>query len=95
MALCINDLRKVRDFLFEARLKWYNLGLEVEVAIENLDEIDGMKLKDSDCLREMLKIRLKNANNPLTWKMLADALRAKAINELELAEQCKFLMLPL
>ena len=90
MTLRMNDLSEVRNFLFNVRLKWYNLGLEVKVAIENLDEIEGRKLKDpGDCLREMLKIRLKNVNNPLTWKMLADALRAKAIDELELAEQCK------
>ena len=92
MALRMNDLREVRNFLFGVRLKWYNLGLEVKVAIENLDQIEGMKLKDpGDSLREMLKIRLKNVNNPLTWKMLADALRAEAIDELELAEKCKLI----
>lgn len=94
MALCKNDLKDVRDFLYEVRLKWYNLGLEMEVAVEDLDEIETKKMDPSDSLREMLKNRLKSVDNPLTWKMLANALRARAINELELAEKCKTKILP-
>ena len=82
MALCYN-LKEVREFLYSVRLKWYDLGLELDVDEEELDVI---KAKDKDdpntCLREMLRVRLKT---PLTWKMLGQALCAKAINESEMS----------
>lgn len=80
------SLKEVRDFLYDIRLKWYDLGLELEVKEEDLDEI-RVKYKDdpSDCQREMIKIWLRFVDNPPTWNALAKALRAKAIKEIALA----------
>ena len=90
MALRTKDLKLkvVRDFLYDVRLKWYDIGIELDVEVVDLDEIKGRELNDGDCLREMLIKRLKFVENRLTWKKLADALVAKAVNELELAEKC-------
>ena len=84
---CIS-LRNVRDFLYEVRLKWYDIGIELEVEDEELDEIkSNYKDHHGHCLRDMIKARLRFKDNPLTWSHIADALRAKAINEQKLAEK--------
>jgi hypothetical protein len=80
------DLKEVRNFLCEVRLKWYDIGLELMVTADELDEIKSRNDNDSNiCLREMLKVRL--FNNPLTWKAVAEALEAKPVKELALAHQ--------
>lgn len=87
MELDINDLAKVRNFLYEVRLKWYDIGLELEMKVDELDEIKTTKNDSSVCLREMLKVRLKYYKNPLTWKAIAEALERDVIGELKLASQ--------
>ena len=86
MALHKDDLKEVRDFLFEIRLKWFNLGLEVGVKVEDLEEIKQNNKDFGDRLLEMLNKRLKFVEQ-LTWKTLAEALRAKAIDENQLAAE--------
>ena len=88
MALHKKNLKEVRDFLYDVRLNWYNLGLEVGVEVEDLDEIKATSKEPGDCLREMLIKRLK-FGDPLSWKTIGEALRAKAIDEHKLAEKGK------
>ena len=80
------SLKNLRNFLYPIKLKWYDLGIELDIPEEELDEI---KSKNSDgygaCLRDMITARLKFRDDPLTWGHLADALEAKAIDELQLA----------
>ena len=81
-------VRNLRDFLYLTRLKWYDLGIELDIPGDELDEIKS-KNRDASgaCLRDMITVRLKFKDDPLTWGHLADALKTKAINELELAEK--------
>ena len=88
MALHKKNLKEVRDFLYDVRLKWYDLGLEVGVEVEDLDEIETTQKDPGVCLREVLKKRLKLVD-PLTWKTIGEALRAKAIDVPKLAEKGK------
>jgi hypothetical protein len=83
------DLVTVRDFLFDVRLKWYDIGMELMVKEGELDIIQSRNKDDFEvCLREMLKVRLKSfRNGPLTWKNIAEALEKKAISELQLASE--------
>lgn len=85
--LTIKNLRQVRDFLFQVRLKWYNIGLELGIDVTDLDEI---KYTNNDiprkCLLEMLKVWLNLVENSPTWKALSKALRTEPIDELALAE---------
>ena len=78
------SLREVREFLLPLQVRWYDLGLELDVDEEQLDTIKYKEKDDpSTCLREMLKIRIKT----LTWNVIAQALRAKVINEKELSSK--------
>lgn len=81
------DLREARDFLYDVRHKWYDIGLELMVKAKELDEIKSDNTDSGYCLREMLKVRLKNCTEPLTWKKIAEALEAKAVKEEALASQ--------
>lgn len=78
----------IRELFYDVRLKWFDLGIELKV---NMEELDVVKLKNGNdpgvCFREMLRIWLKIIDNPPTWKAMADALTAKAINELGLAKK--------
>lgn len=81
-------LTKVRDFLYGVRLKWYDIGLELEIEEEELDVIKHKENNDpSKCLREMIKVWLKSVDKPPTWEALAEALKAKAVNEVALARK--------
>ena len=81
-----NDLAMVKKFLFGARKKWYNIGLELNVKSDKLDDIkDEYGTKHDECLREMLKIWLKSYPIKPTWNQLAKALAEEAIEENELA----------
>lgn len=77
-------LKEIREFLYEARLKWYNIGIELDC---DLTELDVIKLKHredpTNCLTEM--IRFKICDTPLTWNVIAKALSAKAVDEKKLA----------
>ena len=83
-----NDLATVKRFLYEAKRKWYNIGLELGVEDSMLDEIQARHGTDYDaCLREMLQIWLRFYPNKPTWGLLADALREQAVAENELADK--------
>ena len=87
MALTKKDLRVVRDFLYDVRLKWYNIGLELGIDSITLDEIQFTYNKDpGTCLRELIKVWLKQIDTPTTWEKIAEALRSPCIDEKELAD---------
>ena len=77
-------LRDAREFLYDIRRKWYDIGVELDVPTNKLDTIRDKFKDQKDCLNEMLKERLKK---PLTWSELSKALRARCINEEELADE--------
>ena len=83
-----DDLVAVKRFLFEAKHKWYNIGLELRVKDSMLDEIKARHGTDYDaCLREMLQIWLRFYPKKPTWDRLADALKEQAVAENELADK--------
>ena len=83
-----DDLATVKRFLFEAKRKWYNIGLELGVKDPILDEIQAKHGTDYDaCLREMLQNWLRFNPNKPTWDRLANALKEQAVAENELADK--------
>lgn len=85
MTLTLGDVRFVRSLLFDICCKWYDIGVELEIAVAELDVIKMRCSGDpQDCLLEMIKLWLKSGEASLTT--LADALRSKAVNEAVLAE---------
>lgn len=83
-----DDLNTVKKFLYSARKKWYNIGLELGVPDDKLDEIkEECGTKHDEALRKMLQIWLKSYPERPTWGQLATALTDPAIDEKELAEE--------
>ena len=81
------SLKQVRNLLYDIRLQWYDLGIELEVPNEELDVIKS-KHKDDPAagLREMVTVWMKD-NDKATWDALAEALESKPINEKSLATE--------
>ena len=87
MALNVGNLREVRALLYSVRSKWYDIGIELEIEIGTLESIKHQFKRPEDCLREVLIVWLKTVDPLPAWQTLADALRADAIGEADLAEQ--------
>ena len=86
--LSINNLCEVKRAVWEARVKWYDIGLELRVSPDNLDVINKKNHEDCDvCIREMLKVWLRRSHPSPSWKELAEALRSPMIDYGELADR--------
>ena len=83
------SLRTLRNELYRVRIKWYDIGVELNVATEELDIIKSRSDDPAVCLREMIALRLKSSNAKLTWRIISDALRTEVINETALADTSK------
>ena len=85
----LSSVREVRELLYVIRKKWYDIGIELDVTLEDLDKI---KYKNEDdphaCLTDLLALRLRAIDPcPLTWKNIAEALRARAVAKPDLANE--------
>ena len=84
MALNIDHLGDVRAELYEARTKWYDIGLALKIPVTTLDSIGGQFDNHSDKLREALKDWLKLAREP-TWQDIVGVLESPVVGEPKLA----------
>ena len=84
MALTVDQLGDVRAKLFNARTKWYDIGLALNVPVTTLDSIEGQFGNHSDKLREALKVWLKTAREP-TWQDVVGVLKSPVVGEPKLA----------
>ena len=84
MALNIDHLGDVRAELYEARTKWYDIGLALKVPVTTLDSTEGQFNNHSDKLREILKVWLKTATEP-TWQDVVGVLKSPVVGEPKLA----------
>ena len=81
-----NDLRNVQRILWEARMQWYNTGLELGITPDSLDSIQLANQQNPDCcFRAMLTKWLREHQRP-TWSALAEALRSPSVGLSHLAE---------
>ena len=85
MALTIDDLREVRALLYPVKRKWYDIGIELGLRVDELENIQAADADDGKCLTKMIFIWLKSINPLPTWKALGDALKAEPVHEMELA----------
>ena len=72
------DLRTVQCALWDAKCKWYNLGLELGLDKSTLDAIKVNCQEVEDCFREVLSKWL-NLVTP-SWNALVKALRAPTVD---------------
>ena len=85
--LTINDLTKVQNKIWEARVQWYNLGLGLDLGPDSLDAIELDNQGKSDrCFRAMLSEWLKKTSRP-TWNALAVALKSPSVGYSHLSEE--------
>ena len=84
--LTIEDLRTVQSAVWEARPKWYNLGLQLDITVADLDAIKGRNLKNADeCLTELFHLWLRRVDPQPTWGAIEKALRSPTVNLSQLA----------
>ena len=83
-----SDLSKILSTVWEARSRWYNLGLELKLPPGTLEAI---KLENphvsGDCLRAILYEWLKNLDPPPTWQSLSKALQSPTVEMGELVKE--------
>ena len=86
MRLYLRDLREVRALLYPVRSKWYDIGIELELKVEELDRIKAAFTDHRECLTEMLKLWLKSSTLFPTWQAIGEALTATPVDEVEVAK---------
>ena len=81
----VEDLRKVVP-------QWRDLGVQLEIDLDELKIVATNYEKEEDRFREMLSIWLRSSKNP-SWKTIAEALRTRSVgyNQLALGLEQKYL----
>ena len=89
--LTIKDLHKVLKATWEARVKWYNIGLGLEIDPGTLNTIKTDNENSDDRFRAMLMIWLNKVQPKPTLAALAEALQSPTVGFGHLAEQVQAL----
>ena len=84
--LSIDDLYDVHAKLFDARDKWFNVGLGLNIKFNALKSIKSEQNDNGDCLREMLAHCIQSGG-PLTWTDLCSCLRCPTVGRNDLANE--------
>lgn len=87
--MSISDLKDVINTLWEARSKWFNIGIELQ---RTLDDLEVIKTRcnnnPDDCFREMFTEWLRESKESLpTWENIITALKAKPVGYGQLARK--------
>lgn len=85
--LTTQDLRIVRNAVYNTASKWYDLGLELGISPNRLDTIKKTNDDPHDCLRDMLSQWLSDGESTSTWEALSHALRNQAVGFSYIAEK--------
>ena len=84
--LTTGDMKKICDSIWDARTKWYNIGIQLEIDVSVLDAIkqdnDDVGLR----LTAMLNGWLKQTTPSPTWQALVHALKSPMVGCRHLAE---------
>ena len=66
--------------LWEARIKWYNIGLALELPPDELEEVRRIyQNRPNECFRELLQRWLRRGTPQPTWSAIVRALRTKIV----------------
>ena len=82
-------LNFVRKELFDARAKWYDIGIELDIPTSTLKSIKSMYNSPADCLVDMLDTWLKQIDPKPSWKVLINALEQPTVAEKQLAKRLR------
>ena len=78
MELKEEDLSEVQDELWDARIKWYNIGLRLGILAPDLDVIENDGGDTEARFRSMLRKWLREGKN-CTWEALIKALSSPSV----------------
>ena len=82
-----DDLGEVQEALWEARLKWRNIGLRLNMKSHELDTISKEAGDDiGEKFTKMVEFRLK-MTEPCTWKILYEVLKNPTVNMPHVAKE--------
>ena len=82
--LSIDDIQKVREKVWRVRVKWYDVGIELGLAVDDLDVIsEHNRDKPDKCVTEMLITWFRGGK--ATWKALITALKRPPFDYVDLA----------
>ena len=87
--LTLDDLSEVRGALYEARAKWYDIGIELKLSIGTLNTIKEDFPQAAECLREACIRWLKRIDPRPSWEALTKALESPPVGEGHLAQQLR------
>ena len=86
--LTIDHLADVLEAVWEARVKWFNIGLKLGISAGTLDSIGKANNQNpDDCLTAMIKYWLRNGRPKPSWAAVANALKSPLVEHAQLAEQ--------
>lgn len=86
----LKDLALVQETLWEARTKWYDIGLGLKIMPTELEAIDKECGRDIElCFRKMLYnwLSRSSARQKCTWRAIINVLKTKVIHLESLANQ--------
>ena len=86
--LSVDDLPTVIKNVWDARFKWFSLGIQLGVTVDTLDSIDRENKPDpGECLVKVLVCWLQRSDPPPTWSHLIHALQTPMIGFNAVASQ--------
>ena len=84
--LTVDDLKKVLNSLWEARAKWIDIGIQLDMKVRSLEAIKRDHNEVGSCLRVMLTDWLNQVDPPPTWEALLDSLKSPTVGCAQLAD---------
>ena len=82
--LTLDDLNSVYKNLIKAAGNWFNLGLDLGLGFDILNNIKDEHRDNQTCLRDMIAARLKTG--PLTYSEICQSLRASTVARNDVVE---------
>ena len=83
------DVGTVQNRLWEARVKWYNIGIELSLKEDDLEAIKSDNRDIDSCFRCMISMWLRQVDREPTvaWTKIIEALKAPSVNFSQLAHR--------
>ena len=85
----MEDLGEVIQATYEARAKWYHIGIQLKLPVGTLDAIRLDFPDSTDCLTRMCSHWLRRIDPHPSWVALIGALESPPVGEGQLAQQLR------
>ena len=74
-----SDLRSIQKYMWDARSKWFNIGIQLSVTIGDLEAIKKENPDCGGCLTRVLLTWLRKGSPTPTWQSLITAMKVPAV----------------